>query len=413
MNAAAQQIAFVEQEKQAPRRPARKRDKNLFCREGVYYFRAQIDGKRYFESLGTGDKATAMERARVKRQAIKDQKWAALDETRIKRQTATLGEVCDAYERMMTASGRVRASTLAVNVQSLLRVAATAAGSDNPRELSAAVLTTALARKYAARLAPEEAPDKDAEASIRRTIGGTLTHARSVVRQALWEEYEEAGVKLPDVSGFLGAFVTVTPKHRYRMPAESLCRPTIEAGRKLTGTLGLVWTLAYDLGMRAAEIAAARWSWIEEEHTPAGIRRWMLIEERDGFVPKGISGRVPVFPGVWKRLQELRGDSLEDRIIPGATDNARLDVVKREFSAWMRGCGWKTQKCAHELRKLRGCWWFGRYGVERAYKWIRHANIQTTLDYYADLSRWQEPEWIEAPDAAWGALLPGTQIRNA
>jgi hypothetical protein len=43
--------------------------------------------------------------------------------------------------------------------------------------------------------------------------------------------------------------------------------------------------------------------------------------------------------------------------------------------------------------------------MERTYKWLRHANMQTTLDNYADLPMMQEPHAIEAPGPQWTALL--------
>jgi integrase len=237
-----------------------------------------------------------------------------------------------------------------------------------------------------------------ADDQTRRSVASNLRQARSVLRRALWEDYKQAGIRMPEsVSSFIDQFVTRVPKKRYEMPPATLYTPTIEAGRKLTGTRGIIWTLAYDLGMRAGEIAAARWDWFEVDQTAAGPRVWMAIRRRADWAPKGTEGRVPVFPGVWARLEALRGAG-SDYLVPGDTENAREDLVKRDFAEWMRGLGWETRMCAHELRKLRGSWWFARYGIERAYEWLRHANMQTTLDSYAKLPRQVEPEWIEAPN---------------
>jgi len=409
MNTAAK-LEFVEEQKPGKEHMTKnqglsKRIRNVVLREnGIYYFAAVIHGRRYFESLDTRDRKVAATRAKTKREAAKKEKWDELDATRIKRRVATIGEVCDAYVAMMKESGRVRPATAHNNVATFLRIVRTVQDTKTPRDVSAAVLTGAFAKAYAAALAPGDQGAKVDENRIRRTIASSLTHARSVVRRKLWEDYRQAGVVLPNLDGFLGQFVTKNPKVRYQMPPRDLYEPTIEAGRRLKAIPGLVWTLAYDLGMRAGEIVAAKWSWIEQEDTPAGIRWWMVVKDGPDFQPKGVSGKIPIFDGVHQKLMALRGAAAGEYILPLATRTEREDAVKRDFAEWMRGKGWTTQKCAHELRKLRGCWWFARYGMERTYKWLRHANMQTTLDHYADLPMMDEPHAIEAPGPQWAQL---------
>jgi integrase len=188
------------------------------------------------------------------------------------------------------------------------------------------------------------------------------------------------------------------------MPSRTLYEPTVTAGRLLEGNMKLAWIMAYDLGMRAGEITAAKWDWIEKEDTKAGPRYWMVVKERPDFNPKGISGKIPLFDGVYEALMaEMTPGSTH--ILTAPNDTARIDIVKRQFAEWMRGLGWTSQKCAHELRKLRGCWWFSRYGMERTYKWLRHASMQTTLDHYADLAIQDEPAAIEKPGKQWDEMI--------
>jgi integrase len=404
MNTAAN-LQFVEEVAEPSKRKREKKIKNITLREnGFYYFTATISGRRYFESLDTRDRDVAAGRARAKRDAIKSGKWDTLDATRVKRQIATIGEVCDAYEAMMKSMGLVREITCQTNIATLLRIVSTVENTKSPRTLSSSILTGALAKKYAAIMAPDSQKTKDGENRIRRTIASNLTHARSMVRRSLWEDYKGAKIVLPDLSSFLDQFVTRNPKIRYEMPSRDLYEPTVKAGRLLKGNMKLAWLMAYDLGMRAGEITAAKWDWIEKEDTKAGPRYWMVVKERPDFNPKGISGKIPLFDGVYEQLMAEQAPG-STYILTADHDTARVDIIKREFAEWMRNLGWTSQKCAHELRKLRGCWWFSRYGMERTYKWLRHANMQTTLDHYADLAIQDEPQTIEAPGAQWDEML--------
>jgi integrase len=404
MNAAVE-MRMVEEIQAPAKRKREKKFKNITLREnGMWYFTATIEGRRYFESLDTRDREVAAGRARAKREAIKGKKWDSLDSTRVKRQIATIGEICSAYETMMLDSGRIRTITCQTNVATLLRMVSAVENTENPRAVSSSVLTGKFAKRYAAILAPEGGGSKDGENRIRRTIASNLVHARSMVRRKLWEDFKHAGIQLPDLSSFLDQFVTKNPKLRYEMPPKELYEPTVKAGRALTGNMALVWLMAYDLGMRAGEITAAKWDWIEKEDTPKGPRYWMVVKERPDFTPKGISGKIPIFDGVYVKLMahQKPGDTF---ILTADHATDREDLTKREFSKWMRDLGWTSQKCAHELRKLRGCWWFSRFGMERTYKWLRHANMQTTLDHYADLAIQDEPLMIETPSLQWDDML--------
>jgi integrase len=76
----------------------------------------------------------------------------------------------------------------------------------------------------------------------------------------------------------------------------------------------------------------------------------------------------------------LKGRRMDDPfILAGGNKTKRQNLVKREFAAWMRGYGWTRRETAHALRKYRGHMW------KKAHDWLRHANWQTTLDYYADI----------------------------
>jgi integrase len=135
-------------------------------------------------------------------------------------------------------------------------------------------------------------------------------------------------------------------------------------------------------------MVAARWCWINRRN---GYHRIDIVRRpEEGFEPKGRPGSVPIHDRVLAVLMKLRRPD-DPYILPGGNKTARLNLVVREFAAWMRAQGWKRRETAHELRKYRGHLWKDKYGVDVAHDWLRHANWQTTIDYYADISNSRAP----------------------
>jgi len=218
--------------------------------------------------------------------------------------------------------------------------------------------------------------------TARRTVASIAGKARSVVRSELEAEYKAAGIKLPDVADFRDRFLTITPKADVIVPDTGDVQRLKALADKLPETdphLYPVWLLAYHCALRAGEIAHSRWNWFEQ----IDGQTWIVIRKRpeENYKPKGRPGAVPVPAAAWERLQACRKPD-QDYLVDGPTDNWRYDVVRRDFSLWMRAQAWNHKATCHALRKWRIQQWREKYDLHIARDWGRHADTSVTQDYY-------------------------------
>ena len=370
---------------------------HLTKRGKVYYVVARVNGKRVSQSTGESEVGQARARAAVILRAAKDGRWAALQQTKARQASMSVGEAIEQYQRKAAEdyvrNSRPRPETV-TNYVSALRLVLRTAGHDDPDSLDLRHVDAGAARRYAATTVADSASDQD---RARRTAASTLRNARAVFSG--WTTGIEAADKA--VKEFCGADVVDAPPVKYRYPGADLVEATLTAGKALVETapeLYPAWICCYWLALRAGEAAAARWDWIREVERDGRRAAYLdVIRRPGGWNPKGGERSVPVAPTVLSALQATRQPGHE-YLLPGDTPTQRLDLVRRKLAAWMRGVGWaraEYPKCAHELRKLMGAEWYTRYGVEVACKWLGHASIQTTHRYYADLTRHPDPIEME------------------
>jgi integrase len=373
----------------------------------IFYIRATVAGKRIFQSSGLDANEANLQAARGIRDAVLREahvgRFAELESTQIRTMTpfCSIGEVLDRYEEVCLIRRDVTHETMLYNVAAMLRILTRVRGigEDAARKLSTAVLTDELVEQWAGKCLEGVAGGAQ-EDSAKRTCNATLRHARCLFKSDIVRQYR--GLKLPDVRGFMEAYAVECPAVRYELPAAEEYTAVIHDARtnlrERNPELYAAFILCFDLALRADEAAAARWSWLEHEDV-AGAQRWRLaVVDRPGedWRPKGRGGAVPVAPGVLEALEAAVGRRDGDPyILPGGTRTARYDLAMRGLAKWMRGLGWRRRKCAHELRKLKGSFWRARCGLDRAFEWLRHANYQTTVDYYARIPIRDEPERID------------------
>jgi hypothetical protein len=400
---------------------------NLFMRCGNYYSQFAVSGKRIIRRLPgpTQKEALAeLEQRRRKYDAVRNGfvPMPVLDKP-VK--LATIGEIIGAYRKMAADRNHPRPETVTVNCNALLHLVKKGASLDEAgaeRE-SAKVLTDDLLERYAS--AMNAGKEGAARVSADRSIMSRIRAARSVFVLP----HKLKGCRLPPLKHFLKRNPVQEVAVQYTMPGADVCAATIKAGRELGNiehrtsntehrseeecqALARVWVLVYDLGLRAEEAAAAHGGWIIQQ-TDADGRVWRLMEIRDrpeeNFQGKSSRSRatrrryIPIPEAVAVFLMEHPAPW-----VPGSTVAAREQFVKRNFSAWLRGVHpyWEgQQKSAHELRKLRGCYWAKEFGLSQAHAWLGHSSYQTTLDHYNDQPLQPEPQrmWDEAFRLRWRA----------
>jgi len=374
----------------------RRRMRNLWLRGGVWYVVAKIHGRRISRSLEApeAERDLARTKARAVIAAARERRWEALDDTKLRKGYATLGELVRVFKaeaarhdlRPLTVTNYVSCLGLVLDKTSVA-------------EVSTELLSEKTVDAYVARKLAEETPAN--RARLRRSINSTVNQARGLFGED-WAmgAYKKAGLRLPaSIEDFRDAFVVEAPLKRYVMTEERkrLLAKTHQAAAAFRGENSDLWPvylLCYYLAMRAGEAAAARWAWIVAD--PDG-RSWMQVINRPGeFRAKGSEGKIPIPKQVVTWLEELRRRRGGDFILPGPHKTARRALVVKTFAAWMRTIGWdaaRYPKAAHELRAARGSEWYTLRGLEAAAKWLRHKDPATTVRFYADFT--SQPPTLE------------------
>jgi hypothetical protein len=371
-----------------------------------YYLAVRRAGKRYYESLQTMDAETAAVRAEAKLEAIAGEKWGRLAATRVRRTCATIAEVLGVYEAHCRDQGEPRAVTVRQNVWSVGRVLQEV-GLD--ASVGADRLCGATLREFVASWIAKATGGGRSLDVARRTIGAIAVHARSVVGPRYVEVYEEAGLVVPREAWaeFRERSLPATKPARWDRPAAAALAGLTEAARVLrdqaaaggeirldTSRRGLataaglwtVWVLARCLGMRAREMACARWGWFEIQQG-GGVAVSIRPRETEGYEPKGAAGAVPVHPDVWAELVRLRGGAADEAyVLPGGCEGARYEVPM-QFSAWARGAGYVGRRHgAHDLRAISADEIaLSDWGPWVADRFLRHAPASVGDRHYREL----------------------------
>jgi integrase len=369
---------------------AAKKEKNLSNRSGVWYWTQVIAGKRYSESLQTGDLRTAKERMKVKQKAAEAEDWGALYGTRSKSAFPTVGELCEMYLAEVKRRGRPAEGTAKRNVSNLERLM-TVAGVSDPSAACMSVLSVELLKKYAdAVLAANNSP------SSKRSIDSLIRQARSVFSRRM--DYLHDVIQPKGFERFLTAKIITPDRVDNALPPADVMVRLIEAGRKLrereNKQLYLAFILCYDLGLRNEEAEESKKSWFDRDQK--GIY-WLHIKQREseGYKPK-TSREIPVPKKIMDDLLKFGG---EEHILAG-TMTARHNLLKRELSRWMREFIPTGSKSVYVLRRMRGSFWRLKYGLDRAHDWLGHSSYQVTLRHYAKIPKIDEPQPVDADLAA-------------
>lgn len=361
---------------------------HLIQRGGIWYVRVTFQGKAYLRSTGTASKEEARRFRNNFLKALQAGRTAALDDSRIRREEpkeemATLGDVFDAYMEEVAVRGTPSIRTAQHNVAEFKRILRRALGVDDPDTVSASELKGDLARRYARKVLSVDMGPAEL-ARRRRSARSSLRQARSVFKRNIMGAYR--GLTLPprhQIREFCEEYVCEDPqveRAEFSVEEVRILQAGVQLAEREDPGLYLAWMLAYYLALRAGEIAAARWSWIDA--TDRGDYEMRICSRpEEGFDPKGYSGWVPVSPDVYITMLKYRRPN-DPYIVPGGNHTTRYETVTRGLAAWMRAQGWTRLHCAHELRAYRGQQWEQAYGCEVRRDWMRHATLEVGRKHY-------------------------------
>jgi integrase len=369
-------------------------DKREAAPAASWRIRFKLDGRNVRKALKTSDVKLAKDRAIklfIKPAMIGD--WSKIfpppkpAEERLR--LATLQEIMDCYAASAHLLLDVGAPAVAACIGQLRLVVAEALGIDREQvgALSSSVLTLDLAvnfqRKFCARR--EYRGGRLAENRARVSANSKLRQARAVLSKKARAKriYEAAGLRLPDLTGFLSCPLLDELKiDNYQLPETEILTGLWRGAASLKETqpaVWMVWHMINATGLRRRELCAMRWRWFGP-----GLVRTPFEED---FVPKGKRERdIPVRADVEQLAREHAITNgwpcgAADRVLPGTP--TERDGLFRSLAAWMKDNGWTRRQKAHELRKVFASLVCEENDAYSAQLVLGHQQITTTQRYAA------------------------------
>ncbi len=391
-----------------PGEPLRKLPHNLIARRSgncgreILYFKRVYKGKQYSKSLGiynTPRNIPKAERLRDQFNELLEKGLPLVEEIKTVMacgSVASIDQLLGVYQSaaaLRRLETQMKPETVKGYISSFMNIMKTATGKHDIGYLSTGQINGCIVERYK-RYKLESLPDEATARQRKRmsvTVRSTLRHARALFAPWVMREYKKAGLALPDMSSFLEESRPAKRrvKDTYRKPDQDLLDRTLTAAaalRRSDPDLYTVWVLAYECGLRAKEMVWAEPNWLQLRIESGQSCYYFEIYESDVEFIKSKAGRsFPVSPEVYAYLKSRMNTS--GFMLSGNTRSARESLVKRRFSAWMRGIGWtqdQYSKAAHELRRLFGCRVAQRFGALVAQKRLGHSSYQTTEEFYVD-----------------------------
>ncbi len=366
----APQVAPVAQEKRGHS------DVTVYREPGqqVYYYRVQVDGRRYKRSTGKTNYKEALAQAKIISRGLREDGQAR---TTMKRPGyATVGDVLAVWlERSPAKTRKNNASALRKWVRSF-------AGADADD-----VCMTRLSAEAFERYLRAWPGSPEGRASTWRQI-------RAVFAEQPMRWYRQAELVLPDLTEFrLARAETLAREQRFEgfspIAAEVLAEMDARAERLRTSSSGedrrvwAVYALMRWCGLRNIEVAALRWEWLVR-----GSRNYLWrfegrqLEDGSWYAPKGRPGDVPVRRRLLGQLRWALKTRRTGFVIPRANATDAEVLTERAINEFVRPFVPDRTKAAYELRKQFGAEYCLRHGIEQASRVMRHGDIKTTWKHY-------------------------------
>ena len=345
-----------------------------------WYYRVQLDGKRVEKSCGVSQNSkagreTALKKARAISAALQGGDEMALAEAVRRPGYATLGGVADIY----SAHGPEKSKTKTLS--RFVSYAREATGREDWRERSceAALGAEALRRWITA---------QERAGRSKNGIHSDVQQIKSVVSKKRIHLFKD--MKLPDLAEFWMVTGGSTKTEGYQPIDRAVLRRMDAAARiSLRRENARVWAIYWLMrkaGLRNEEVEDLKWAWVEWKDKKTAV---LVLVEREGWTPKGRSGRVPVRARLMRLIQRALGGG--EYVIPRKHKTEAHDLTHYDINDFVRRFLPDGNKGAYNLRKEYGAMIALRDGIEVASRLLRHSDISTTYRHYHNLIDEPEP----------------------
>jgi integrase len=194
-----------------------------------------------------------------------------------------------------------------------------------------------------------------------------------------------------------------------RPPSDAIIAATLAAWEALgngDSSRNLFLAIGHELafGLRAGEVAQARWDWWTVKYgSPMLCASGQFKHNHEGYFE--LPALDPYFT-IMKNKATARG------WMPSAPSTTyRTDGVQREVSLFLRNLGWDTNKTNHALRAYAGGLVALKYGIYKAKEFLRHSSVKVTEQHYMYLLKHPLIDSVrDACPAKWATIEPAAPI---
>jgi len=373
-----------------------------------YYLRCKLKGRpRYFalgrdfpEAARLGDQIHAFLFAGGDFHEALQRFTPAMAAREQRRQISSIGEVLDCYERNHIALDVSQGTAKSYGSRLLtlltdLMVKRSGEGESVDKEKVRNLPLTILTRKLVTDLKNLRLTginDQKQLLSAKRTLNSRMREAKALFKPAALDLFRDQGLVVPNLSEFLDSPMFTRTRIEYQLPKPECIQNLVMEARKELPTKNandyVSFLLAFHAGLRAAEIAAARWDWLGMSDRP-----YLRVGIESDFHTKSRRGRTIVLePWVHELLLSYKKEGATYMLSGSQKERSRFS--NKRLVDWLRSHGMpEVIKPIHELRKWYGSYIACVFGLTEAQHRLGHSSHQVTCDYYADL---EFPTWLSA-----------------
>lgn len=338
---------------------------------GVWYFNAMVDGKRYHCSLHQTDVSGAIEMARVKIDSIYQDRKGQDNGSNLK--AGCWATYVDSFEERAAAYVKPVHVNHYRNIMVKVLSDILGPGFHGVRTEFPSVnqIETWKANVVKSR------SENDAEVARAKRYVNDMLRQLSTFVGPRWQS--RLGVSLGEGSRNIiqaGRFGRV-PRPVFR-PSKELIQKTMDLAAselwKVDADAYKIFWFAVGTGARRGEIIKVRWEHFQRDTKPVRVVADFLTKDGDQ------AWLQFVYPLAWEKLKEVAPPEWEGSIIrTTGRNNGRCAFDK--LCAWMAQIGWTGKFKVHELRAAVVTKVYESHGIAHAQAVARHKNASTTDKY--------------------------------